>query len=1060
MRSVRVLAFTGMLVCVAPVVRAQGFPAAPPPPLPEYPAAPEVVSVLIELDAPSVIAEMQSSTAQDLRTAAGQLRRVEASQDDVAARIGELRELYRVQRVMNGIAAEVPREALARIESTPGVKAVYTLRDLAPDLSGSTPLIGAPAVWSSLGPALTGRGIRIGIIDSGIDYLHVALGGNGNYANQNYSDDVAPWNEKVVGGIDLVGDDYDSLSSDAARRTPKPDRDPMDCMGHGTSVAAIAAGFGASGTTTYRGPYSPAATLDALSVAPGVAPEAQLYAIRVFGCSGTTVMVTQALEWAVDPNGDGDLSDHLDVVNVSIGADFALGDAELYAADAASLAGTIVVGAAGNAGDTYFIADGVGAANRAISVANSRNGKYRLDGFRVDSPSSIAGIQPAQASSQFAWRAMTAAVSGTLVYPPDQRTGCSAFSASNAALLAGKIALLDWSTDGCGSAVRADNAANAGAIGAILVHDAEVLEAAGIAGNARIPVLRTTQQAGNALKQSAGSGVTVTLGKSWLGTQWLDYSLQTDVIQPDSSRGPRIGDALLKPDLSAPGGPIFTAQNRSAAGGASGSGTSFAAPHVAGAAALLRQAHRDWTVEEIKAALINSAAHDLYSSSDHAKPQTGLGRAGAGRLDVAAAAALDVLAMTEKPAGAVNASFGVLEVGRDLAADLRLRIVNKAAAAQTLTLSFVPVNAVPGVTYSFPNGPTVNVAAHSSATVTVRLTAIANALDAVRDASVQAAPNGIPRHWISESSGYVVFTRPSASSLRLPVYAVIRAIGDRHSTRRSLDLGTAARHIELPLTGTAVASAQITPIVTAFEWHYHSVDEAATRGSLNAADINFVGITTDAKTVVAAGGKLSDAVVTFGLAMQGRWCTPNIVDANVYVDVGGDNADDYVIYLASSSPRDDLLTAVCPQPNGACVWNTMPRNIFQASQSEMQSFFTDVVAIPVLAKDIGLSESASRFSYRIVTFGYSGSKRWLVVDRTPVLKFDIAHPALSFAGGVVGTAFVDRGDSAIAFDYDPAGAAASSFGGVLLLHHYNGSGARAEVLPAPAIVQKRRAAGR
>jgi subtilisin family serine protease len=183
------------------------------------------------------------------------------------------------------------------------------------------PFIGAPAVWGAPHGA-TGSGIRIGVVDSGIDYTHADFGGPGTpaaYAGNNRTI-IEPGTfptAKVFGGIDLAGDAYDAANADPTRRIPHPDPDPLDCNGHGTHVAGTAAGFGvAADGTTYHGPYVSGVDFSAFRVGPGVAPEAQLYALKVFGCSGSTALLTLAVERAIDPNGDGDPSDHLDVLNI------------------------------------------------------------------------------------------------------------------------------------------------------------------------------------------------------------------------------------------------------------------------------------------------------------------------------------------------------------------------------------------------------------------------------------------------------------------------------------------------------------------------------------------------------------------------------------------------------------------------------------------------------------------------------------------------------------------------------------------------------------------------
>src|SRR5262249_11186237 len=149
---------------------------------------------------------------------------------------------------------------------------------------------------------------------------------------------------KVKGGTDLVGDNYDATGKNGDP-TPVPDPNPLDCNSHGTHVAGTAAGFGVledDNHSTYTGPYDQSIYGTTMfHVGPGVAPKADLYAIRVFGCQGSTDVVNEALEWAVDND--------MDVVNMSLGSDYAPGDsADAFAADAAMRAGVMVVSAAGN----------------------------------------------------------------------------------------------------------------------------------------------------------------------------------------------------------------------------------------------------------------------------------------------------------------------------------------------------------------------------------------------------------------------------------------------------------------------------------------------------------------------------------------------------------------------------------------------------------------------------------------------------------------------------------------------------------------------------------------
>src|SRR5262249_21213078 len=231
---------------------------------------------------------------------------------------------------------------------------------------------------------LHGEGIKVGIIDTGIDYTHANFGGPGTTAAYNtaHAAETAPANPaffgpgapRVKGGIDLVGDSYNADPNSATYQPiPHPDPNPLDCpaatsgtVGHGSHVAGTAAGSGVlSNGATYTGPYN-ATTISGNSwtVGPGVAPKADLYAIRVFGCEGSTDVTVDAIEWAVDND--------MDVINMSLGSPFgSKDDPSAVAATNAARAGVVVVISAGNEGPNQYITGSPGSADGAITVAAS-----------------------------------------------------------------------------------------------------------------------------------------------------------------------------------------------------------------------------------------------------------------------------------------------------------------------------------------------------------------------------------------------------------------------------------------------------------------------------------------------------------------------------------------------------------------------------------------------------------------------------------------------------------------------------------------------------------------
>jgi hypothetical protein len=302
------------------------------------------VQVMVELqDPPDAVvfaAAMRGTVPSDKRALAvagaaskAQVLKVKAAQDGVAAALAAApigaRELYRVTKALNGIAVAVAPENLHSLAAIPGVKRILPILLEHPTSSTSVPFIGAPQVWANtigLPAGADGTGVKIGIIDTGIDYLRGDFGGSGllsayqaeSTATANFTTAGSFPTAKVVGGTDFAGDAYTGVNA------PVPDANPMDCNGHGSHVSGTAAGFGVTAAgATFTGPYDGNnSTYTPLRIVPGAAPKALLYALRVFGCAGSTGLTTLAIDWAMDPNDDGDLSDHLDVINMSLGSAF------------------------------------------------------------------------------------------------------------------------------------------------------------------------------------------------------------------------------------------------------------------------------------------------------------------------------------------------------------------------------------------------------------------------------------------------------------------------------------------------------------------------------------------------------------------------------------------------------------------------------------------------------------------------------------------------------------------------------------------------------------------
>ncbi|HVN30496.1 MAG TPA: S8 family serine peptidase, partial [Thermoanaerobaculaceae bacterium] len=874
---------------------------------------------------------------------------------------------------------------------------------------------------------------KVGVIDTGVDYLHKDFGGSGTYRSDgNYVDPNWPKNAKVVGGYDFAGDDYDANGT-LGSTTPHPDPDPQDCNGHGTHVAGILAGYGETmDNLTFTGPYGPTTPFGALKIGPGVAPGARIYSLRVFGCEGSTDLVLPALEWAMDPNNDGDFSDHLDVVNMSLGADYGTADdPDSVAADRAALAGIVVVAAAGNSGDGFFVTDAPGTASRAISVASAGDSGALSYTVHVTSPTSIAGDAQATAAL-FGPAAPDAGITGNLVLasPAD---GCAALT--NGSALSGKIALINRGGDKpdgsiCTFVWKVSQAQAAGAVAVVIANnrDGDVLVnmADDNSGTViTIPSCFISENDGNVIKgQLPSPGVTASI---------LKGSFE-DVVSEFSARGPRLGDLALKPDITAPGLAISSANAGTGTESLTLSGTSMATPHVAGAMALLRQLHPTWSVEQLKALAMNTSIHDLFSGANKTPPQVGPGRVGAGRVDVAAAVAAPAVAYGADNPGEVSVSFGALEVLGTATHTASIRVDNPSSSALAYDLGYTEVASVPGVTVSFPGGSSVNVPAGGSATFSVQLFADTSLMKHTHDPSFVETSGTDTRWWMSEEGGWVTLTPPSGQPLRVPLYAAVRPASAMGTAESSLALGADAT-FQLHLQGQEVSTGTSFPedvvsLVSALELQEINPDSTAS--------VRYLGVASDYQAQLAAGKGLADSSLFFGVAANASWSDPLAAPVDILIDVNRDGTNDYELTVDELGTGSDLFAAaLCKVNTTDCHYAEV--NGPSPSVIDTAPYNTDVLVLPVKASWFGLSSGATAIKYSLAGAG-------------AVHTFDLANPGLVFGGtDYVGLAaaqplYQDVNGQTIQVTYKQASYRADAALGVLLLHHHNVTGGRAQIL--------------
>ncbi|MFC3493022.1 S8 family serine peptidase [Glycomyces rhizosphaerae] len=399
---------------------------------------------------------------------------------------------------------------------------------------------------------VTGEGVKVGIIDTGIDYTHPDLGGC-------FGSDC-----RVAYGTDFVGDDFNS--DDPEHAEPVPDDDPADCGGHGTHVAGI---VGADGKVT------------------GVAPDVEFGAYRVFGCDGSTSseIIMQALEAA--------LEDGMDVVNLSLGQSFQWpGYPTAVAADKLTEEGVTVVASMGNDGEAgVYSGSAPGVGEDVIAVASTDNPKQRMDAAFVPALDRRIGYrsiddtpEPEAATDPLVWLGRACA--------DDASEGD----------VNGMAALIVRGT--CTFKEKYARAVAEGATSVVIYNDRSGPFGGGGIEDGPVPAVGLTDADGKDLHDLA------TIGKNPVlefpgGTVLVDLP-RGGLASSFTAYGPA-PDLTFKPDLAAPGGGIWSTVPVADGSYESLSGTSMSSPHVAGAAALLIGDDPRLEPREIRTRLANSA---------------------------------------------------------------------------------------------------------------------------------------------------------------------------------------------------------------------------------------------------------------------------------------------------------------------------------------------------------------------------------------------------------------------------------------------------------------------
>ena len=650
-------------------------------------------------------AKIAASSTASLRVA------VERSQAPVKAAIAasQARVAGAVRNVLNAVFVEATVEQARALGAVPGVARVVRNRRFKLMLNSVSEIVGADEAQQLLGGSdAAGEDVRIAVIDTGIDPDHPAFDDPSLAPPAGFPKglprDIAFTNNKIIAARSYVH----LLSPQEPASSRPDDPTPRDRVGHGTAVAMIAAG---------KSVASPVGDLE------GVAPKAFLGNYKVFGSPDVNGFTNDnAVLAAIDDA----VTDGMDILNIGFGspAQFpwneagpacsddpaVLCDPVAFAVQSAVLDfGRIVVAPAGNAGafgEQHFPARntiaGPATAPDAIAVAATVNARRFTESVRFGgaTATAVAGTGPALLQSLSA--------PGMLASAAGDAAGCAAFPAGS---LAGAVVLIE--RGGCGFEVKVENADAANAAAVVVRNIAGNDEPFLMTGleTTDIPAYMIGAADGAALAELlAASAAAVTYAKEPEGTRrnpkellaasaaavTLDPTLRPgslawNQVAPFSSRGPSPG-LNLKPDIAAPGAFIYSAAQMLDANGdtfhpsgfAQVDGTSFAAPVIAGAAALVWQANPSFTAPEVKSALVNTALQDVVEDGGAAR----VGSVGGGLVHIPSA--LEPIA-TVVPA---TVSFGWLP-DATFPVEREIEVINRGSATHSYTVRIEPRDSDP-----------------------------------------------------------------------------------------------------------------------------------------------------------------------------------------------------------------------------------------------------------------------------------------------------------------------------------------------------------------------------
>lgn len=576
----------------------------------------------------------------------------------------------------SGVVKRIHNNDIVTVEPPVDDEKTKDSNEITPFMMDSVPFLGIDDLHKE---GLDGKGIKVGVLDTGIDYNHPDLTNvykgfraeNGDAKNQDINSTIG-W-DYIDGDADPMEATYNDWLASG-----EPEFNSIGnpyYTAHGTHVSGTIAGTGENSEAE-------------ISVL-GVAPKVELYSYRVLGKygSGSTAGIIAAIEKSV--------KDGMDVINMSLGSSGNNGpfDSLVTAVNNATLAGVVTVISNGNSGPDSYTVGSPGTAQLPIAVGASSVDinvqRYELSIGDLNINSYLVSPSYKYNLKELLNKELDIVYCG-LGYPED-------FEGKD---LKGKIALVDR---GILTFVdKSNNAADAGADAVIIANNTTENEIPFIGEGTGANILSITQDEGKALKDVLENKLTIVENEPTL--------VKGDEVTSFSSVGPVSQTYEIRPDVVAPGSSVYSAvpeyinDNDASVEDYSVayqrmSGTSMAAPHIAGIAALILQNNPDYSPVDVKNAIMNTSEHiHQKDGSSYSVHETGAGRVNAYEAvheEIAFSAEYQVLAGSDH--AELNNVTGMLSFGKIMVPEVPVEdllsktipvtVSNNSSTAKTYSIS-------------------------------------------------------------------------------------------------------------------------------------------------------------------------------------------------------------------------------------------------------------------------------------------------------------------------------------------------------------------------------------